>query len=112
MFRLKVAPSSYRFFHFGLPFPPPCAIKVSHNPKTVVKRVHHIHHVLVRLLCHLMVVQSLYRFLHFGLPFPPLCVVKESDSPKTIVKRVHHIPHILVCTVSSTLGFRFLLFVR
>src|SRR5438445_325621 len=83
---LKVAPSSYHFFHFVLPFPPLCVMKESDSSQTVVKRVHHIHHVLVRLVCCLKVASYSYRFLHFGLLFQPLCAMTESDSPQTIVK--------------------------
>src|SRR5437667_398221 len=46
-------------------------MKKSDYPQTVVKRVHHIYHVLVRLVFCLKVAQSSYHFLHFGLPFLP-----------------------------------------
>src|SRR5207245_4914272 len=62
-------------------------MKESDSPQTVVKRVHHFHHVLVRLVCRLKVAPSSYRFLHFGLPFPPLCAMKEPDSRQTVGKR-------------------------
>src|SRR5438876_222772 len=93
--RLKIAPSSYRFLHFGLLFPPLCAMKESDSPQTVVKVVYHIHHVLIRLVCRLKVAPSSYHFLHFGLLFPPLYAMKESDSPQTVVKRE--------CTIFITL---------
>src|SRR5438876_647309 len=85
--RLKVASSLYLFLHFGLPFPPLCAMKESDSPQTFVKRVHYIHHIMVRLVCRLKVAPSSYCFLHFGLLFPLLCAKKESDNPQTVVRR-------------------------
>src|SRR5438445_70006 len=80
--RLKVAPSSYLFLHFGLPFPPLCAMKESDSPQIVVKRVHHIHHILVRF-------GVSFKGSTIFVPFPPVWA-----------------------SVSPSLGFRFLLFVR
>src|SRR5438552_3296099 len=87
----------FRFPHFGILFHPLYAMKESDNPQTIVERVYHIQHILVRLVCHLKVAPSSYRFLHFGLPFPPLCAMKESDSLQTIVKRD--------CTIFITFWF-------